>query len=131
MIGPGYQAEPPRLGPVVEKQVMKTALELAWPGKLTPKPTRFVAGPWGPEGISKVEYSLDEGKTWKPAADSPGPEREEGLGAVFFNWEPTPGEYKIMARATDLKGGVQPDKIPWNKHGMNYGAVVAHPVTVA
>ncbi len=130
-IGPEYQPEPPRKGPVVEKQVMKTALELAWPAKLTPAAHTIRGRAWGPEGISKVEYSVDEGKTWKPARILPGPNEKRAWVRYSFEWQPTAGEHKIMARATDTKGTVQPDKIPWNQQGMNYGAVVAHPVTVA
>jgi hypothetical protein len=48
-----------------------------------------------------------------------------------FDWAPAPGEYKIRARAIDDKGNKQPDAVPYNQLGMNYGAVVAHPVTVA
>jgi len=130
-IGPGYQPEPPRKGPVVEKQVMKTALELEWPAKLTPTAHTIRGRAWGPEGISKVEYSVDEGKTWKPAQILPGPNEKLAWVRYSFDWQPPAGEHKLMARATDLKGNVQPAKIPWNQQGMNYGAVVAHPVTVA
>lgn len=130
-LGPGYQPEPPRKGPVVEKQVMKTALELEWPAELEPKPQTIRGRAWGPDGISKVEYSLDEGKTWRQAQILPGPNEPLAWVRYSFDWEPTAGEYKIMARATDSKGQVMPDKVPWNQHGMNYGAVVAHPVTVA
>ena len=131
MIGPDYQPEPPRQGPVVEKQVMKTAFELEWPANLKPKAQTIRGRAWGPEGIKKVDYSVDEGKTWQPARILAGPNEPRAWVRFSFEWEPTAGEHKIMARATDLKGGVQPDKIPWNKHGLSYGAVVAHPVTVA
>jgi sulfane dehydrogenase subunit SoxC len=131
MIGPGYQPEPPRLGPVVDQQVMKTAFELAWPATLTPTTHTIRGRAWGPEGIGKVEYSVDEGKSWKPAQILPGPNEPRAWVRYSFDWEATAGEHKLMARATDPKGGVQPDKVPWNKHGLNYGAVVAHPVTVA
>jgi DMSO/TMAO reductase YedYZ molybdopterin-dependent catalytic subunit len=130
-IGPDYKPEPPRLGPVVEKQVMKTALELEWPGKLKPGARTIRGRAWGPEGIRKVEYSVDEGKTWSPAQILPGPNEKLAWVRFSFNWDATAGEHKIMTRATDLKNQVQPDKIPWNQHGLTYGAVVAHPVTVA
>jgi DMSO/TMAO reductase YedYZ molybdopterin-dependent catalytic subunit len=130
-IGPEYQPEPPRKGPVVEKQVMKTALELEWPAKLTPTAQTIRGRAWGPDGISKVEYSLDDGKTWTPVQILPGPNEQRAWVRYSFDWQPTPGEYKIMARAYDPKGNSQPAKIPWNQQGMNYGAVVAHPVTVA
>ena len=130
-IGPEYKPEPPRKGPVVEKQVMKTALEMAWPGKLKPVAQTIRGRAWGPEGISKVDYSVDDGQTWKPARILAGPNEPRAWVRWSFEWEPAPGEHTIKTRATDLKGAVQPEKIPWNQQGMNYGAIVAHPVTVA
>ncbi len=130
-IGPEYQPEPPRLGPVVEKQVMKSAFELAWPGKLTPTANTIRGRSWGPDGVSKIEYSVDDGKTWAAATVLPGPNEQKAWVRWSFAWAPTPGEYKIKARAYDTKGNVQPDSVPYNRQGMNYGAVVAHPVTVA
>jgi DMSO/TMAO reductase YedYZ molybdopterin-dependent catalytic subunit len=129
-IGPEYQPEPPRLGPVVETQVMKTAFELAWPGKLTPTAHTIRGRAWGPQGVAKVEYSVDDGRTWTEAKLLE-PNQLKAWVRWWFNWEPTPGEYKIKARVIDPKGNVQPDAVPYNQQGMNYGAVVAHPVTVA
>lgn len=129
-VGPDYQPEPPRLGPVVEKQNIKSAFELAWPAKLTPTAHTIRGRAWGPEGVSRVEYSLDDGRTWSPARLSD-PNTTKAWVRWSFDWEPTPGEYKIKARAVDPKGNAQPDAVPFNLHGMNYNAVVAHPVTVA
>jgi hypothetical protein len=35
-----------------------------------------------------------------------------------------------MARATDVRGAVQPAEAPYNTLGYLFGAVVRHPVTV-
>jgi sulfane dehydrogenase subunit SoxC len=129
-IGPDYKAEPPRLGPVVERQVMKSAFELGWPATLKPAAQTIRGRSWGPQGIKRVEYSLDDGRTWSPATLY-SPNEPKAWVRWSFEWTPTPGEHKIRARAYDDKGNTQPDAVPYNQQGMNYGAVVSHPVTVA
>ncbi len=64
----------------------------------------------GNRGVSKVEVSTDDGKTWNEAqfdaAQTP-------LAWVLwhYDWKPTaPGEYKLAGRATDGKGEVRTDK---------------------
>ena len=108
---------------------MKSAFELAWPAKL-PAGARKIGGrSWGPQPIKRVEYSVDDGRTWT-AAKLYDPNEPKAWVRWSFDWAPTPGEYKIRARAIDDKGNKQPDASPYNQQGMNYGAVVAHPVTV-
>ena len=63
----------------------------------------------GESEVAKVEFSADEGKTWNAA-------RLLGEAVPFawrlweFNWTvpPAAGKYKLMARATDKKGNIQP-----------------------
>lgn len=61
----------------------------------------------GHRGISKVEFSADDGKTWLPAAV------KEALGENCWQfWSatwtpPRPGDYAIKVRATDGKGQLQ------------------------
>ncbi|MGH9002973.1 MAG: sulfite oxidase, partial [Acidimicrobiia bacterium] len=117
------------LGPIVDVQVMKSALELAWPARLTPTPHTIGGRSWGPEGVARVEYSVDDGRTWAPARLSE-PSEPTAWVQWSFDWEPAPGEYRIRARAIDPQGNAQPDAVPFNQQGYNYGAVVAHPVTV-
>ncbi len=71
----------------------------------------LLLGGWafaGNRGISKVEISADDGKTWFPAAV------KEPLGEncwQFFSAEwtpPAPGTYHLKVRATDGKGALQP-----------------------
>ena len=51
-----------------------------------------------------------------------------------MQWEipwvpPAPGEYELLARATDRDGRRQPDTVPFNDNGYFFWAVVRHPVT--
>ncbi len=71
----------------------------------------LLLGGWafaGNRGISKVEFSADDGKTWIPAAV------KEPLGEncwQFFSAEwkpPAPGTYHLKVRAADGKGALQP-----------------------
>jgi DMSO/TMAO reductase YedYZ molybdopterin-dependent catalytic subunit len=64
----------------------------------------------GNRGISKVEFSPDDGKTWLPAAV------KEPLGGNTWQfWSatwtpPRPGDYTFKVRATDGKGTLQPEQ---------------------
>ena len=64
----------------------------------------------GDRGVSKVEVSIDDGKSWNQAKIS---HEESPLAWVLWNydWRPAQaGEYKLIVRATDGKGEVQTDK---------------------
>lgn len=64
----------------------------------------------GNRGVSKVEVSSDDGKSWNLAKIS---HAESPLAWVLWNydWRPAQaGEYKLVVRATDGKGEVQTDK---------------------
>jgi len=74
--------------------------------------TMLALGGWafaGDRGISKVEVSPDDGKTWIQAAVKPalGPNAWQ-----FWSLQWTPpqkGEYSLKVRATDGKGALQPE----------------------
>ena len=60
----------------------------------------------GAKGISRVDVSVDAGKTWTPAA------MRRPLGALTWTlweyaWTPTTGSYTLLVRAIDLDGNVQ------------------------
>jgi len=68
---------------------------------------------WSGEGmIARVEVSTDGGTTWRDAhLEEP---RERWLWVRWSClWDAQPGNHRIMARATDEQGRVQP-QIPWN-----------------
>ena len=130
LIGPDYKGEPPSKGPVLSNQDLKSAVELPWNGEVAAA-RRLVRGrSWSPYAkISKVEYSLDQGKSWQTARL-----REPNIAAAWvrwdFEWQPKPGKQTIRVRATDEKGNTQPDKVPFNQQGYLYNAMVDHPVEV-
>jgi DMSO/TMAO reductase YedYZ molybdopterin-dependent catalytic subunit len=130
LIGPDYKPEPPSKGPVLSTQNVKSALELPWDGAIN-SGRRLVRGrTWSPFGkIAKVEYSLDQGKSWQ-VARLRDPNIAAGWTRWDFQWEPRPGKYSIRVRGVDEKGNTQPDRVPFNQQGYLYNAMVDHPVTV-
>ncbi|WP_414618942.1 sulfite oxidase [Calothrix sp. CCY 0018] len=120
----------PPEGKLITSQNVKSAFELAWAATLSAKPYLLRGRSWSGKGkIVRVEVSLDQGKTWQRARL-----REPNLPFAWVRWDvdwnPTPGEYSLQARATDNLGNTQPLTVPWNDKGLLYGGVVSHPVTV-
>lgn len=71
----------------------------------------------GEANVQKVEISTDAGATWHPAQLA----RDESRYAWrlwSYPWKaPRAGDYKILSRATDSAGRVQPDSVQWNPSG--------------
>jgi hypothetical protein len=116
--------------PVVTEQEVKSAFELAWNAQV-PAGTYLLTGrSWSGHGrIEHVEVSADGGATWVPAQLE---RRNVAKAWVRWRivWEAVPGAHVLMARATDRRGNVQPDSVPFNSQGYLFWAVVRHPVTV-
>ena len=80
-------------------------------------------------GISKVDVSADNGKTWAAATLNP------ELGKYSwrrwkYSWTPTAtGTYTLWAKATDNKGLTQPEQ-QWNRNGYARGFIERITVTV-
>lgn len=80
--------------------------------------------------VTKVEISVDDGKTWAMASLG------EGHGPhAFRTWEfrwppPGPGRYVLAVRATDAKGQVQPDTGVWNPGGYLWNKIERQDVVV-
>lgn len=124
--GPDYPDKPP-----LRLQTLKSAVALPWGGTL-PAGRHLVRGfAWSPLGrISKVEYSLDQGATWR-AANLREPNLPRAWVRWDFEWDAKPGDHTITTRATDDKGNTQPARIPWNALGYGYNVPVAHLVKVS
>lgn len=61
----------------------------------------------GDRGVSRVEVSFDNGSTWQ-VADLKMPLSDLTWALWAYEWKPSaPGEYTVIARATDGNGGVQ------------------------
>ena len=130
LIGDAYPPESEAAGKVATTQVIKSALALPWPAKLKAESQRIHGFAHSPDGpITTVEWSQDSGNTWNEAEGS-GPQVQYSWVRFEFDWDPDPGEYTIMTRATDWAGNTQPDEIPFNEKGYLFNQPVPHPVRV-
>jgi DMSO/TMAO reductase YedYZ molybdopterin-dependent catalytic subunit len=124
--GPDYPSKV-----VLRAQVLKSAIALPWGATLPAGPQRIRGFAWSPLGrVSRVEYSLDRGASWRPATL-----REPNIPRAWvrwdFEWDARPGDHVIFTRATDDQGGTQPTAVTWNAQGYGYNVPVPHPVKVA
>jgi DMSO/TMAO reductase YedYZ molybdopterin-dependent catalytic subunit len=77
----------------------------------------------GEADVTKVEVSIDGGRSWNPAQF--GADRAKYAWRFFeYRWKPgKSGDYTLMARATDSRGRVQPAKSPWNPSGYLWNGI--------
>jgi len=117
--------------PVLSTQTVKSAFELPFPATVN-KGWHLLSGrSWSAHGsIRKVEVSFDGGARWWHAFVDPRKNREQAWAQWNIIWPATPGQHVLKARATDSRGNVQPDVVPFNDLGYLFSAVVNHPVTV-
>jgi DMSO/TMAO reductase YedYZ molybdopterin-dependent catalytic subunit len=128
LTGPSYPSDEPPL----TEQAVKSAFELAWNTELPAgRPLLLTGRSWSGHGaVRRVEVSTDGGTSWQPA-HLHGPNLPGAWVRWHFHWHPrTSGPYELRARATDLRGFIQPDSVPFNDGGYLFWAAVRHPVTV-
>ncbi len=78
------------------------------------------------KGIKDVSISLDGGKTWESAILDDGNHGRYSFREFRYTFNPgSYGEQKIMAKATNLAGEVQPlaEEIGWNHGGYKYNGI--------
>jgi len=98
-------------------------------GKITVKGFAIPPGAVG-VALAGVEVSPDGGATWVRAT-------LQGKDAPFtwklwsVNLELSAGTRTLVVRATDTKGGTQPERAPWNFKGYLYNGWHRVPITVA
>lgn len=84
----------------------------------------------GAGAIAHVEVSVDGGATWHTAHIEPPRERWMWVRWSYV-WEVTqPGHYRVMSRATDEVGRVEPQTPRYNNMRKNFSAVVPTAVTI-
>ena len=84
----------------------------------------------GEDRVDRIEISVDKGVTWQPG-DFIGPDEPYAWRQWQCIWEvKQPGEYVLMARATDPSGKRQPMNAEWNVLGYGNSGVKEHAVTV-
>jgi DMSO/TMAO reductase YedYZ molybdopterin-dependent catalytic subunit len=113
----------------VTAQVVKSALELAWPARLPRGRYEIQGRSWSPhDAISRVEYSVD-GRPWRHARLV-----EPNIPGAWvrwsFAWNARPGDHEVQVKATDKQGNSQPETVSHNELGYLYGGVVGHPISV-
>lgn len=97
----------------------------------------------GEDGVESVEISTDGGATFSDATLA-GPDLGPTAWRLFrYEWNPSPGTYTLVSRATDTEGREQPatisdpdeglrriedDSFPWNEKG--YGSIAYMPDAV-
>ena len=93
-------------------------------------PVTLTGRAWaGRADISLVETSDDGGLTWSGAQLGAQPPRF-AWQAWTAKWDPAPGRYTLMVRATDTKGNRQPVEPEWNIQGMGNNMVQSVDVVV-
>ena len=131
LIGDDYRPEGRAEGKVVTTQSIKSALALPWPAELSTGRHRIHGYAHSPDGpITKVEWSVDSGASWK-RAEVPETQPQYSWARFEFTWEAGPGEYTLMTRATDSTGATQPDTVPFNRKGYLFNQPLPHPIRVA
>jgi sulfane dehydrogenase subunit SoxC len=77
------------------------------PGPVVARPVDVWGWAWGAAGIAQVEVSVDGGASWATAGIEP--RREWSWQRFRFEWRPAGrGNFVIAARATDMRGVIQP-----------------------
>jgi DMSO/TMAO reductase YedYZ molybdopterin-dependent catalytic subunit len=83
----------------------------------------------GAGAITQVEVSVDGGATWHAAHLEP--PRERWLWVCWsYVWDAPPGQYRLMSRATDEVGRVEPQTPRFNNMRKNFSAIVGTDVTI-
>ena len=88
------------------------------------------SGDAGP--VTRVDVSVDEGRSWSRAT-MPGNQRTDfGWRLWSYRWTPRrPGNYTVLVRARDAAGDTQPIAQEWNPSGYAWNVVPRVRVSVA
>ncbi len=89
----------------------------------------------GERGISRVEYSLDKGKTWRsaklsPTADVKNQQSTSAWHQFSVSLDLTKGTHQLVCRATDSLGEIQPKDRIENERGYGHNGWLDHAFTV-
>ncbi|QSB13513.1 sulfite oxidase [Natronosporangium hydrolyticum] len=87
-------------------------------------PCRLTGRAWaGDAEVTGVEVSIDGGEHWTPAALEPSDAPAWVWRRWWYDWQATPGHYRLQARATDAAGRTQPVDQSWNRGGFTNNLV--------
>ena len=126
-----YPITPGAPGVAMKPEEMRVLTEMSVKSNITTAPRRAHLGKpstiggfafSGAPDVAKVELSDDDGATWHEAALDP---RHSPYSWRLWSYQWTPskaGTARIVARATDVRGAVQPREPVWNQSGYVYNA---------
>lgn len=121
-VEPGAPGAPVTATKSMERMVVKSIIgapggPVLAPGRHEVKGVAFS----GEAGIARVDVSVDGGATWKKAALESG--GAYGFSVFTLPFEAKAGAVRVMSRATDTRGAVQPDAPVWNAAGYLHNAI--------
>jgi DMSO/TMAO reductase YedYZ molybdopterin-dependent catalytic subunit len=126
------KGQDPASGTVVTRLNLKSIITQPLAGENLPtgRVTVLGAAYAGVKAVRAVEVSSDNGRSWQPAAFL-GPHERFAWRQWQFVWQASqPGEYLLMARATDEDGHRQPMEAAWNVLGYGNNGIREHAVKV-
>lgn len=128
-VAPGTAVDPAEMTPVTYLRPKSVIASPIQGQKLPLAPIAIRGAAWsGEHPVSRVEVSMDSGRTWQPA--KLGPDQAKYAWRLWeATWKPAAaGSYVLMARATDAGGNTQPFVQDWNPSGYLWNVV--HPVRI-
>ncbi len=124
--------EEPTAGTVVTSLRLKSIITQPLAGEKLARGKVVVLGAayGGEQEVDKVEVSVDGGASWNEA-EFIGPHERYAWRQWQYVWTAErPGQFRIMARATDTDGHRQPQQAEWNVLGYGNNGVKEHGITV-
>ncbi len=120
----------PARGAPITAHPIKSSLALPWPATLRAARQVISGYARSPDAcIRRVEWSDDDGRTWREA-DIVSPNLRYAWVRFCFEWTAAPGDHTLMTRAFDDKGRSQPERVPFNIGGYAFNMIHPHPVEV-
>jgi len=127
-VAPGATVDPKDMIPVTDlnvKSVIATPDTWAKPGIVT-----IQGAAWSNASpVTKVDVSVDAGKTWQPARLL-GAGTKYGFRRFSYAWKAAEGEHTILSRATNAAGQSQPLQQEWNPSGYLWNVAQPRQVTI-
>jgi DMSO/TMAO reductase YedYZ molybdopterin-dependent catalytic subunit len=126
------KGEDSKSGPVVTRIPLKSIITQPLMNESLPRGSVTILGAaYAGEGaVERVDVSVDNGNTWSPA-EFIGPFEAYAWRQWQFVWRvKEPGDYTILARATDADGNQQPMNAQWNVLGYGNNGVYEHGISV-
>ncbi len=126
------KGEDPGAGEVVTGMPLKSIITSPADHDVLPVGTVTIRGAAyaGEARVVKVEASVDGGASWQ-AAEFIGPDEPYAWRRWEYRWRAShPGTYRILSRATDDEGRVQPPVADWNVLGYGNNGVREHSISI-